>query len=630
MLDEHRDAILTRLSPSGYLIIGLAFQALLLPSLWGHQSDNPIILGRYSVHYSLILLSSLIITFGWTVLIIIWERVINFLNGLSLDIVVISIISSGVLLFILWHTSIAEQFLVYLSYNWWAFTVVLAFAQPDRTIRFAHWMWLLLAVGLLLLPSLAITSATKLKFSPDEGHWADMATTYWLQGGVYARTWYMTPYKIGPGLGWSVPAYGWLLEHLGYRLYIGRLWNFSMYVIAFTGVWLVSNHLYGRHAAAISTTAAILGRIVFAYDYRPDHQLTAAGIILVFITLKAQDTEKRHVALALHGLCGLLATLSMQLHAAGIVFAVGLSLLYLLDVITIWRRAHRTHTWSQELLLPIFAFAAGALVGTIIYFVCNIWSIGGLDVYLGNLVSSRWSWDRPIIRQFLQWPFLERPIVWGGLLYLLWRRRASDRRYLTILACILIGAFLLDTQGYPSIYSVLLMVPAGTLVIDGFSSPGILRGKNLRAALIGTALVVVLFAQSSGMFVEWGNVIRWVTGGGREPYFYEELAKPLESYLSQDDVILGPVSMVWAFPHYQLVTSGAEYAAQQRFRVSSREAVWEAIQPSVVVYVHNEMEITPAIQQYMDSRAFERCHTLNVMGRTIEIYRQDCQDAANQ
>lgn len=629
MLDEYRDAILTRLSPGGYLIIGLALQALLLPLLWEQQSDSPAILGRYSVRYGLVLLASLIITLGWIALVIAQKHVITFLNGLSLGVVVTSIAISGIVLFILWHTSIAEQFLVYLSYNWWVFTAVLTFTRPDRVIRFDRWMWLLLIVGLLLLLPLAITSATKLKFSPDEGHWADMATTYWLQGGVYARTWYMTPYKIAPGLGWSVPAYGWLLERLGYRLYIGRLWNFSMYVIAFAGVWLVSNHLYGRHAAAISTTVAILGRIIPAYDYRPDHQLTAAGIILVFIALKARDTEKRYVGLVLHLLCGLLATLSMQLHAAGIVFAVGLSLFYLLEVIAIWHRARQTHTWTRESLLPIFVFAAGALGGTTIYLVFNIWSIGGLEVYLSNLVSSRWNWDRPIIRQFLEWPFLERPMVWGGLLYLLWRRRASDCRYLTILACIFAGAFLLDTQGYPSIYAVLLMVPAGTLILDGFSSPGISRGKNLRAALAGTVLVVALLAQSSGTFIEWDNVIRWIASGEREPYFYEELAEPLEPYLGQDDIILGPVSMVWAFPHHQLVTSGAEHAAQQRFQVSTPEAVWEVIQPSVVVYVLNEMEITPAIQQYMDSHAFELCHILNVMGRTIEIYRQDCQDVAN-
>jgi len=624
MTDEYRETILARVSPGGYLIAGLVFQGLLLPVLWGQQSDNPTILGRYSMRYSLVLLASLLITFGWMVLIIARRRVITFLERLPLGVAVSGVVVSGAVLFALWHTSITEQFLVYLSYNWWAFTAVLAFTQPDRTIRFTYWMWLLLAVGLLLLLPLAITSATKLKFSPDEGHWADMATTYWVEGGVYARTWFATPYKIMPGLGWSVPAYGWLLENIDYSLYIGRLWNFGMYVVAFTGVWLVSSHLYGRKAAAISTTIAILGRIIPAYDYRPDHQLAPAGIILAFIALKARDTEKQHVALLLHVLCGLLATLSLQLHAAGIVFVVGLSLFYLLETIVIWYRARQTHAWHRGLLLPVFAFGVGMLGGTAIYFVFNIWSIGGLDVYLSSLVGSRWSWDRRLIRQFLQWPLLERPVIWGGLLYLLWRRRTSDCRYLAILACVLVGAYLLDTQGYSSIYATLIVVPTGTLILDGFGSANISRGANLRAALVGMALVVALLARSSGTFIEWDNVTRWIATGEREPYFYEELAEPLRPYLNSDDIILGPVSLVWAFPHYTLVTSGAEYAAQQRLQVSSREEVWEVIQPSVVVYVQNEMEITPAIQQYMESHAFERCHILTVMERTIEIYREAC------
>lgn len=596
--------------------LALLMQASLLLPLWGHTSTSTAFLGRYSTRYGAALILSGVVTLGWLGLSIFARRAANLIQRLPETVILTGIGLSGAGLIVLWQFSLETTILNYLAVNWLAGVSVLTLTRPDRMIAFQRWPFLLFTLALLLLIPLGITTITFNRFSPDESHWADMASTYFMEGGAYSRTWLDRPILIKPGLPWLVAAYGWLLTHVDFAIHTGRIWNFTAYLLAFTGIGLVANHLYGRRAALLSVSIAILSQsIIRGLSYRPDHQLVAVGPLLVWVALKARAAPSTTRGLIWHAAVGLLATLSLNVHAAGIVFAAGFALYYVGEFVTGgWRKGRAG--WQ-----PVIAFGVGALVGTAAYYLFNIHSIGGLDVYLAELVSDRWTTRRGLLR-ILSLPILERLIVLASAVYLLWRRNPADRRILGMLACILIGTLLFDTQGYRSPFVGLLFVPTGSFLMDAFASTN--RG-SLRSALISGSVIVILLAPMLGGFIRWDAVTRWLQTGNAAPTLYDELRPVLAPYVTDDDVILSVVSLIWTFPeHPHLVNFGAETSGQARLSVDSPLAVWEAVQPTVVIYIQHEMVMTDAMQTYMDQHDFGECLASTVQGRAVTVYRQEC------
>ncbi len=614
-----------RIAPAPWLIflLGLVVQSSCLQPLWNHSSTSAEFLGRYSLRYGAALVLSLILTAGWVAVAVFHRQAARLLRRLPGRLVLGLVIGSGVALILLWQFSFESQILYYVSLNWLLVVAALALVRTDLEIGFERWPHVLLVMAVVLLIPLGITAATRHRFSPDEAHWADMATTFFLEGGVYSRTWYYPQMLIQPGLPWSVVGYGWMLEHIDFALYVGRLWNFGAYLLAFVGIGLVTAHLYGRREALLSVSMAILlWMIIPVYDYRPDHQLVALGPLLFWIMLKGRAASTPLRGMGWHAAAGLLATLSLNLHAAGIVFAVGSALFYLGDYLSGGWRKGRTG------LLRLAGFGLGALIGTGCYYLTNIHVIGGLDVYFDALVSQRWSAQRRLLR-ILEIPPIERLVVLAGIAYLLWRRAAADRVYLGVLASLVVSAALVDTQGYRSPFAGLLIIPVGTLLLDGFGSEQASRGTNLRSVMIGGAVFAALLAQMTGGFIQWGSVARWVTTGTAPPTFYEELRPVLTPYVSDEDVVLGITALIWTFPdHPALVNYGAETTGQERLGVDDPLAVWEIIQPTVVIHVEREMSVTPAMQAYMDQGGFVRCLDTPVQGQAIRVYRQECPRAA--
>ncbi|NJR12513.1 hypothetical protein HC776_01085, partial [bacterium] len=162
-------------------------------------------------------------------------------------------------------------------------------------------------------------------------------------------------------------------------------------------------------------------------DYRPDYQLPVGQLLALLCVLKARRGKRN--AGVWHLLCGLIAVLTMQLHAAGIIVAFSFGVLYVVSAV--WQAWHGEA--KREIAADMLWFGAGAVLGVLIYYVANIASIGGLNVYLDQLVGERGAGGRPI-KAFV-WPSAyEAAFILAALAsYALHLRRAQQFPLLFVL-----------------------------------------------------------------------------------------------------------------------------------------------------------------------------------------------------
>jgi hypothetical protein len=401
---------------------------------------------------------------------------------------------------------------------------------------------------------------------------------------------------------------------------VGRAFNFAGYLLAFAGIWAVTARLYGRRPAAVSMALAMLcPGIVSVLDFRPDHQLSAGAMLITFAALQARFSQKPFTRAGWHALCGLFATLSLQLHAAGIAYAAGFSLFYLAEFAT---DSYRQRRWASP--EPLIWFGLGAAVGSASYYVFNIAPVGGMRAYLDYLVSHKGE------RLHDPWTVLRTPrsvvvraVAWGAMAYLLWRRTWADRRFLGLFACVAIAGTILDTQGYPTLYNPFYLVPVGVLIVDGLGSASVPRGQNLHAAL-GSGLVALAFGGLLWNQLRPSTVTAWLRTGRLPPYLYEELGGALKSETSSSDVVVGSPLLEWSLPEYShLLAVEAEVTATKLWQVSGQE-VWERTQPTVVVTVEQEIILPPGLRAYMTAHQFGVCRTFELMGQRVQLYRAAC------
>ncbi len=498
-------------------------------------------------------------------------------------------------------------------------------------------------------------------FSPDEAHWADYASSAISHGGIYARTWLQEPRLVSPGLGWSIAGYGWALEHIAFNIRTGRVWNIAVNLLAFASIGLLAGRLYGRRAALLSVTCAMLSQAFMpTFDYRPDHQLPIAAALVFFVVAQARmagtsplnplskgrgnlqsptDSLDRRQAGWWHLLAGLGAMLAMQLHAAAAALVGGVTLYYAAE--WLWasiraRRlephppalfpggegearqvhvAHSTATRTRRIadVRPLLWLAVGLAIGGAVYYVANVLPVGGLQPFLNVLVNERL--ERQDSPGFLSWPsLLEWVLILTALAFIALRRNRADRLLLAPLVCYLIFLAPIDTQGYQTTVSALYVVPLGAFLLAAFE-----RRERAAAALVVVALVGQMLA-----FVDWGGIRGWLRGES-QPYLYEALRPELTPYLRDGDVIVSTHLLIWTLPdHPQLYSSGGELTAMRRWKLDDGALVWARVQPTVVIDIPAQMTINDGLRRYMDARGFALCETLSVQSVAVNLYRPDC------
>jgi hypothetical protein len=598
------------------LLVGLIAQIWDGFYLWNHTSDNSQVFGRYSYGYAVVLLLNLVLIAAW-LLLFLWRRRLEIqLKRLPLSLLLFFVVLVGLASLVLGLTTVESSIKQYVAVNALLFSLVVIQVTPDKPLNPRWIIVIALVVTLTLIPTF-VTTLTIRTFSPDEATWADYATSPFVAGGMYVRTWLREPLVIEPGRGWSTLAYGWLLENVSFDIKVGRVFNFVGYLVGFAGIGVVAAQLYGREAALMSVAFATLSRsFLVSYDYRPDHQLPLGLMLITFFALQARRSEGRRNRRFWHFAAGLIAALTLQIHAAGITFVFAFSVFYFVEFA--FASYHKRQFMSFE---PMVFFGGGVLLGGVIFYLLNIAPVGGLDVYFEHLLRDRWGFSLARRTVFLRWSsFLEWVVILAGFAYIIWRRNQSDKRLLGLVASLILGIFLLDSQGYRTTFSALYVIPVGTFLVDGLA--GISRGR--KHLLIFGSIVFMLVAQMAGLFINWQTVGDWLATGKLPPFLYNELRPVIAPYVQDDDVVVGTHELIWTFPdHLKLYGYAAEYLAAQRLAVAEPKEVWEYIQPTLIIEVTNQ-HFDPGLLAYMEDQGFQICETLDVLDTPIHLYRTAC------
>lgn len=631
------------LNPTLLFAAGLAVQVLCAIPLWGHISSGGQIFGRYSTGYALALGLSVGIGLVWLIAFVVHARVMKVLARLPKRMTIGLIGLMAAIAFAIWFTPFEPQIHHYIALNAIVAAAVLVYSLPDGLITVRLSGWIIVGMVILAIPIL-ITILTGLPYSPDEAHWADYATSPYVAGGLYSRTWHDVPVTIKPGLGWSVAGYGWLLENVAFDVRVGRLWNAAAYLLAFVTIGVVTQRLYGRDAAWIAIAVGFLTMAFFpVMDYRPDHQLPFALTLLTYLVVRTRGAQSRRWLADF--LVGLLATLSLQLHAAGIVFAAGFSLFYVAEYavnsyrhVTTAQGAEAVlaaplsteHNWSdrgfQPLVLlthssPLIAFAIGAAIGTGLHIAFNVLPVG-FEAYIDALTGGHFDTERSLY--FVDWPsLLEMGLIGAGFAYLLWRRNSADKTLLGIWLCVVVSALVLDSWGYRTLYQGLYPIPVAVLLVDGVSGV-IASGKNRRSLWLTAVILIALVGQMVGSFIAWDSVGTTLRTGRLPQTINHTLGEAVRPYITDDDMLVGTHELLWTFPHRgDFFSMAAELNVQRTRNLDDPVQVWEDAAPTVIVS-EGRMVIPPGLQTYMAREGFMVCQSFDVGGLPVQIYRVTC------
>jgi hypothetical protein len=605
-----------------FFVIGLWGQLFGLYRLWSHTSDDGVFLARYSPRYAVVLGCSIGLLVLWIVIVANWKAVSARLARLPLRLRFTALGLAGAAVLAAWFLPFAPVAKEFFALAWLLLAVLLFQTMPDQTLSSRRWLWSLVVLIVVMWPLLLVGSVSVRIFEPDEAAWADYSTSAYVAGGVYARTWLQEPVVIRPGLGYAILAYGWLLENVSFSLTTGRVVQFTSYVLAFIGVGAIGWRLYGRTIGLVGlVTASLSFSFLIENDFRPHLQMPAFEALIVLCALQARWGGGKRAAPLWHLSCGLLAALSLEVHASGIVYVAAFSIFYGIE--SAWN-VYRSHRLSA--LVPALLFVAGLGIGAGVYYTFNMMPIGGLTPYLTALVAERGAYSRsvPALFRLLIWPNLvEVALVFAGVTFLVWRRNTADRLLLAIIGCVFLSALVLDTQGYLQTFNFLFLVPAAALLVHGLN-PAV-EAVTHRGKLFTGAVMIVVIAQVFLFFLIPSGALTTLANRRLPPFLYEELRPELQSYVHPDDIIVSTHELIWTFPdHRHLVGVMAETVAAQRWQLSDPEQVWERVQPTVVVYLEHQMDIPPGLEAYMTNHVFQTCGRLRVLDVAVTIYRQQC------
>jgi hypothetical protein len=503
-------------------------------------------------------------------------------------------------------------------------------AKSDALLAKLTWVrWVFTLVCLLFVIPIVITALSlPAGFAPDEASWLDSATTPYVSGMLANRTTLRDTYKVYPSLGLGVAAYGWTLENLWYDPRMGRMWTIAAYFITILTAGAIARRLYGNQAAVVTMAHLFLSEYIFPnYEYKPSHQLSAVAMLVTFFAIEARYLRKAgHPGYAWDFACGLTATLAVQVHTIGVVFATASSLFYLAEFLL---KNYRNRQWNS--LWPMLAFGVGALIGVIIHYAFNVQPIGGYAAYLEGLAVQN---AYAPIRQSpltLHWTgTVEIALAWAGIAYLLWRRASQDALFLGIFLCVGLSILLLDKQGYFQLHRAFYAIPVGTLIISGVS-PNI-QYKPMLLAVCALSIMLIMRATT---FVSWPLVAQTIrTGTLESPYQAFVTAADIlkeNGDIREDDVIVTTHQLLWGMKNASNIYSVESERWSRLLADPDRQGieVWEYINPTAIIFMNDAaftwlLTDSPELLHYTREYAYEECRAFQVEQLEVKVYRRDC------
>lgn len=610
-----------------HIVIGLfLLQLFFVQSLWGHSSDAGQVLGRYSTRYTIILLLSLGIQFGWVVVFFSRKRIERWIQAIPSRFVAAGLVLLAATVVPVLLQPIEHHVRYYYIVTIWSIMTLIIYCLPDKPIDMRWINRGLIALFLLILIPGTISSLTRRQFSPDDAQWADMATTFFVEGGVYMRTWRQEPILISPGFGWFNVAYGWVLENIAFHPFTGMLWNLLGDGLSVIGIGLLTNKLYGRRIAWTAVVITVFQtRLWESPHYRPDYWVLVTSTFALWLMVSGLKAQGRWRYLY-HFLAGLLITLSMQVHSITLVFTISISLFYLIHTL---RECYQQRDWKP--LLPSIAFGIGAGIGTAIFIIFNVLPVGGFEIFLEQLFLNAPARERPFLQYIIRIESWFRVLTIGGLIYLIWRRNQTDRFFLSIFTLCFIFMSVVDTQGYSLSYYGLYIVPIAVLFADGLRAVNLNVGFNRRSVWIILALITMTLSWMLLVRTLWGDVTFFLQTGQLKKHEIIQLTDPLLPYVTSEDVIAASHELIWIFhgEENNLVAFQAEAPRTSRYEWDEPIELWEQVEPTAVIEIERRIPIPPGLLAYMEQEGFEVCLQYEELGRQVTLYRETCSSAAN-
>lgn len=605
---------LKKVSSLHIIIVALIGNLLQVVPLLAHRSQGGTVLRYYSRGYAAFLGLACVILVFWLIVLIRRKNIEPLLhNTLPLMIRIVFVIIAALFVLCLPLYGVTPEISQFMAMNWAFLSLYLLLPIEDKTR--SHWIWIasFILVALMMCVPIFLQSLIGLPYSPDEAIWADYASSNRVADTIVYRTGNYLPLRIAPGIGWIQALYGevqWLVD---YDLRVGRLFNLSFYALGILGLALLANRLYGAYVAFTVVLISIIGsQFLQEFDYRPHHFIVFSQSLVFFCLVSGRYVQHKIAKISWHFLTGLFVTLAMQLHAIAITYAIGISLFYLLDfLIVLIRKREQLPNTGQA----IVSYGLGAVLGTGLYYSFNILPVGGLETYLSILVN-----ERPYLginlNYIFQWSQLDFILMLSGLAFLIWRRNDTDKLYLALILCSIVGISLADTQGYVVPYQGLFLIPIAVLINDSFP----------KRRLWMTAIILVAMLPQTLAWLNFSAINTVIQQGGIPEAAIEIIGQQIleEVPLNDGEVIVSTHELIWVMPDYPyLYSSGAEGLTPKQRDLTPLQ-VWQTLQPAVYIQLPTRLVTPPALQMYLELETFEICQEFTAFGAPVIVHRTDC------
>lgn len=586
-----------------------------------YPAVDAVVLGRYSMAFALVLGFSGLLTMFWGLVVWQYALIDRWVQRIPLSVWIVCLISLSLIgggIAWLPVQSNFKQFIALSAFSWGVFALLL---RPIHSPR----LW---RVVLIFVVFWAILTLSHSLLSPfrgvwhDEALWADVATL-WARGHSVVQ---YQPSVMPPIANLSVVGYGVLLELFGYTPYVGRA---LQAVVLLFALWFTyqTGKLLGKFPVGILSVVLLLlsQNLLAFYDYRPHNQLVFVASGLLWAMSTYHHTAKKR---ALFGV-GLFATLGIQAHSAGIVFAVGTTLYYALAGLALW---NQTRSFRQA-IRAILPFIAGAGLGTFVFIAINLPLAGGLEAFLSYVSDYRTSAPANVsfLPLFLTAPYgiywvtdsILLALAWIGGGFSLFAGQSLARKVFFMAGLWMLVAIRLDPFGYPHVHLVSLAL------LGAYAIRRLFGASIARLGTVGAVLCLILALQHA-------PTIRWQTffdlaNGTYEPFYapFMALATRLEEdYLVPQDVVLTTEQLFWAWskrPDWYGISAETMYTLRNQTRLS-RE-YWQEIGISAVVYMEDDafllrssLGLVGGMWGLIQAEGFIPCEAFQLGQYTVSVY----------
>lgn len=447
----------------------------------------------------------------------------------------------------------------------------------------------------------------------DEAGWTNYALTYLREGQIYYQFMGAQPIPVTPGVGYWVVIYAAWLQSFGISESSGRLFIFVVYLLGVGAVgaasWRVfsskrynNNNETGKLAGL--TAALITASSLLVHQFRlvrPEIGLIIPGalILCLYFTEARSKTSRFVVGLGMGGLAGI----SLEIHAAGLMWIITIAVILTWDMLSQWRKH------SPFLDMCFWGAAIGGMGVAIFYVNLHIFILPDSSYFFSNLSQGRGFLTRifdfsqlleTFTRYSLYAPF-ELAAAGMGILGLIVRNTLLDRQLLRFFAVTGVSYYIFvpDSSKYFVVFTPLIVLSLTSLILYGFQGQRYQYRLSIKSQLVRIMALIALVAP---LVIHIIPVISL-----QNPYPPHQITikdEVLRTFSDVDAVIVGDIDSYWSFTDYpNFYSIMAEIEAPKSIENINMlpYGVWSLIEPDVVVQTNPPIfvQIVPQLSRYL-------------------------------